>query len=114
MKSSGKISMKLSSGQIRTLQNPRGNTGNKGVTWIKDFILRSVYFVVDGIIAFRSVLPELHNPMSHKYYILLYSTVFTNLIVNPRSPKFELNRSDLNLSHRSETNRSRNRNQTQN
>ena len=31
----------------------------------------SVYFAVNGIIAFRSILPQLHNPMSHEYYIHL-------------------------------------------
>ena len=49
----------------------------------------SVYFVVNNIIAFRSILPQLHNPMSHEYYILFYSAVFTNSIVNPGSHKFE-------------------------
>ena len=46
----------------------------------------SVYFVVNGIIAFRSILQQLHNPMSHEYYILFYSTVFTNPIVNRLTP----------------------------
>ena len=33
----------------------------------------SVYFAVNDIpvIAFRSILPQLHNPMSHEYYIHL-------------------------------------------
>ena len=29
----------------------------------------SVYFAINSIIAFRSILPQLHNPMSHEYYI---------------------------------------------
>ena len=59
----------------------------------KAIFLCSVYFAVNGIIAFRSILPQLHNPMSHEYYIF-YSTVFTNLIVNPRSHKSESIQSD--------------------
>ena len=45
------------------------------------------------LITFRSILPQLHKPMSQEYYILFYSTVFTNLIVNPRSHESESNRS---------------------
>ena len=37
--------------------------------------LGSVYFAINDIVAFRSILPQLHNPMSHEYYILFYSTV---------------------------------------
>ena len=51
--------------------------------------LGSVYFAVNNIIASRSTLPQLHNPMSHEYYILFYSTVLMNPIVNPRSHKSE-------------------------
>ena len=71
--------------------------------------LGSVYFAVNGIIAFRFILPQLHNPMSHEYYILFFATVFTNLIANPRSHKSKSNRS-----HRSKTNRSCDENRTQN
>ena len=45
----------------------------------------SVYFAVNGITACRSILPQLRNPMPHKYHILFYATVFMNLMVNRRS-----------------------------
>ena len=84
----------------------------------ESFFKGSVYFA-NIVIAFRSRLPQLHNPMSHEYYILIYSAVFTNLIVNPRSPGHtnlngESNRSDSNQSHRSKINQSRDENRTQN
>ena len=59
------------------------------------FFFGSVYFAVNDIIAFRSILPQLHNSMSHKYYILFYSTVLTNSIVNPRSHEFEAKQTEV-------------------
>ena len=48
-------------------------------------MLGSVYFAINGIIAFRSILLKLLNLMSHVYYILFYSIVFTNSIGIPWS-----------------------------
>ena len=49
------------------------------------YFFGSVYFAFNGIIAFRSILPQLGY---------IHATVFTNSIVNPRSHESELNRSE--------------------